>query len=317
MGPVRAALTQTVNAFDGMPRSAAGLAGLTGRLGEVRAANLKHHIGLIRLARAEGAKIICLGELFAGPYFALEKNPLWLGLAEDAADGPTVTAMRETAAALGIVIVAPIFERDARSGRRFNTAVVIDADGRPLGKYRKTHIPHGRNEQGEFAETFYYGPGEGRQNPESPAILGKNPFFPVFQTAAGKVGVAICYDRHFEGVVRALAQAGAELVFSPAVTFGAKSRRLWEIEFLADACRHRVFIGGSNRRGVEKPWNQEYFGASYFAGPDGVKLKNLSRRPKLVLADLDLAALRRPDPSGWNLARDRRPEAYRRGQPRS
>lgn len=310
MGPVRAALTQTINAFKDMPRRVSGLARLKGRLEDIRAANLEHHAGLIKAARARGAKIICLGELFGAPYFALGKDPMWLGLAEDASDGPTVKFMRKTAAALGIIIIAPVFERDMKSGRRFNTAVVIAEDGRLLGKYRKTHIPRGSNEQGEFAETFYYGPSDGRQNSKSPNILGKNPFFPVFKTSAGKVGVAICYDRHFEGVVRALAQAGAEMVFSPAVTFGAKSRRLWEVEFLADACRHRVFIGGSNRQGVEKPWGQKYFGASCFAGPDGEKLKNVSGHPNLVISDLNLDALKQPDPSGWNLARDTRPKIY-------
>jgi N-carbamoylputrescine amidase len=307
---LRAALTQTANAYAPMPRRVADLGRLKGRLDAVRAANVAHHVGLIERARARGARVVCLGELFTAPYFALGKEPLWLGLAEDASAGPTVTELRTTAARLGVVLVAPLYERDARTGKRFNTAVVIEADGRVLGKYRKTHIPQGANEQGEFHETFYYGPSDGRQNARSPHVQGNNPFFPVFKTSVGNIGVAICYDRHFEGVVGALARAGAEVVFSPAVTFGAKSRRLWELEFLTDACRHRVFIGGSNRRGAEKPWGQRYFGASCFAGPDGAKLPNLSRRPELVIADLDLGALRRPDPSGWNLARDARPDIY-------
>ena len=307
---LRAALTQTVDAFREMPRRAADLGRLKDRLGDIRAANLEHNIALIRAARARGAEIICLGELFASPYFALEKNPMWRALAEDAATGPSVRILRQTAADLKLIIVAPIYELDARTGKRFNAAVVIDEKGRVLGKYRKTHIPEGANEKGCFTETFYYGRGEGRPNSPSTAILGKNPHFPVFQTTAGKIGVAVCYDRHFEGVVRALARAGAELILSPAVTFGAKSRRLWDLEFLVDACRHRVFIGGSNRRGTEKPWGQSYFGRSYFAGPDGNKLKNLSRNPRLVISDLDLGSLKRPDPSGWNLARDARPEIY-------
>lgn len=307
---LRAALTQTVNAYAPMPRRVADLGRLKGRLDEVRAANVAHHVGLIERARARGARVVCLGELFTAPYFALGKEPLWLGLAEDASSGPTVTALAKAAARLGVVLVAPLYERDARTGKRFNTAVVIEADGRVVGRYRKTHIPRGANEQGEFHETFYYGPSDGRQNARSPRILGRNPFFPVFKTSVGKIGVAICYDRHFEGVVGALARAGAEVVFSPAVTFGAKSRRLWELEFLTDACRHRVFVGGSNRLGAEKPWGQRYFGASYFAGPDGAKLPDLSRHPELVVADLDLGALKRPDPSGWNLARDVRPDIY-------
>ncbi|MFI5362768.1 MAG: nitrilase-related carbon-nitrogen hydrolase [Elusimicrobiota bacterium] len=310
MAKIRAAMTQTVNAFKDMPERVEELDGLQSRLEDIRRANVDHHLELIEAASVAGCSVVCLGELFAAPYFALRKDPMWREMAEDAAHGPTVTALRRVAAERRIVVVAPLYELDAATGRRFNTAVVIESDGVVLGKYRKTHIPCGANEQGEFAETFYYGRGEVPQNAESAKILGENPYFPVFKTSIGNVGVAICYDRHFEGVVAALARAGAELVFSPAVTFGAKSRRLWEEEFLVDACRHRLIIGGSNRNGMEKPWNQSYFGGSYFAGPDGEKLENISARPELVIADLDLDALKRPDPSGWNLKRDVRPDIY-------
>lgn len=306
MAVVRAALTQTVNAFADMPDRVEDLDRLEGRLEEIRCANVDHSVGLIAAARAAGVGIVCLGELFTAPYFALTKNPMWMALAEDPATGPTVTTLREVAADLAIVIIAPIYELDGKTGRRFNTAVVIDSDGRVLGKYRKAHIPCGANEQGEFIETFYYGRSDGPQNEPSESVLGDNPYFPAFKTSVGNVGVAICYDRHFEGVVAALARAGAQMVFSPAVTFGAKSQRMWEHEFLVDACRHRVFIGGSNRSGAEKPWNQPYFGATYFAGRDGEKLLDLSGQPELVIADLDLDAVARPDPSGWDLKRDAR-----------
>lgn len=293
---LRAALTQTVNAYEDMPARVADLGRLKGRLGALRAANLGHNAGLLREARKRGARAVCLGELFPAPYFALGKDPLWRALAEDALKGPSVTAMRRAAAELGLVVVAPIYERDARTGRRYNTAVVIEQDGRVLGTYRKAHIPQGANEEGAFHETFYYGRSDRRGRPAR---------YPVFKTSVGRIGVSICYDRHFEGVVAALARGGAQVVFSPAVTFGEKSRRLWDLEFLVDACRHRVFIGGSNRRGAERPWGQRYFGGGYFAGPDGLKLPELSDHPNLVLADLDLGALGRPDPSGWDLARDR------------
>lgn len=310
MAKVRAALTQTVNAFMDMPESVADLGALKGRLEEIRRVNVEHHLALIAAASTAGASVICLGELFAAPYFALRKDPMWLDMAEDATTGPTVAALRRAAADHKMVIAAPLYEFDGATGKRFNAAVVIDVDGLILGKYRKTHIPHGSNEKGEFLETYYYGRSEGPQNAKSAKILGKNPYFPVFKTAVGNVGVAICYDRHFEGVVAALAEGGAQIVFSPAVTFGAKSQRLWEQEFLVDACRHRLFIGGSNRKGSEKPWNQPYFGAGYFAGPDGEKLENISAREELVIADLDLDALKLPDPSGWNLKRDARPDIY-------
>lgn len=304
---VRAALTETVNAYADMPRSIEALGALRGRLDEVRAANVAHHLALMEHARAEGAALVCFGELFTAPYFALGEDPMWLDLAEDAAHGPTVSEVRAAAKRLGLIVVAPIFERDP-SGGRFNTAVVVDEHGEILGKYRKTHIPHGANEQGSFHERFYYDRSDG-QNGSGPANVSQNPYFPVFQTSLGRVGVAICYDRHFEGVVRTLAREGAELVLSPAITFGAKSERMWELEFPVDAARHGVFIGGSNRRGVEPPWTQPYFGKSYFVGPNG-RAANLSRHPNLVVADLDLGELAAGDPSGWNLPRDIRHDIY-------
>jgi N-carbamoylputrescine amidase len=204
--------------------------------------------------------------------------------------------------------VCPIYELDARSGRRFDTAVVVGETGTVIGRYRKTHIPEGTNETASFCETFYYERSDGR-NGASPVDLSTNPYFPVFETAFARLGVAICYDRHFPGCVATLAAHGAEVVFSPAVTFGATSRRMWEREFEVDALRHRVFIGGSNRRGAEPPWNVEYFGASLFVGPNG-RVAPLDVHPNLVVADLDLDELTGDDPSGWNLARDARPEIY-------
>ncbi len=309
MTVIRAAMTQTVNAYADMPDAAADLPLLEGRIEDIRRANLDHHLALIEHARDAGARVIGLGELFAAPYFALGRDDFWRALAEDARTGPTVSTLAEAAGRLGIVIIAPIYELEEDTGKRFNTAVVIDADGSILGKYRKTHIPVGGNEQGSFDERFYYGPSEVPQNQPSSKILGSNPYFPVFATHAGRIGVAICYDRHFEGVVHSLARAGAEMIFSPAVTFGAKSERMWEIEFAVDAARHRVYIGGSNRLGSEKPWNQRYFGQSYFVGPEG-RPDNLSEDTQLVIADLDLGALGAPDPSGWDLARDARPDIY-------
>ncbi len=300
---MKAALTQTVNAFKDMPERVKDLSRLAGRLEEIRAANIEHHAELIESAALQGAEAVCLGELFAAPYFALDKNPMWLGLAEDALEGPSTRELIKIAKTHWIVIVAPIFERDAATGKRYNTAVVIDADGSVRGRYRKSHIPCGVNDQGEFHETFYYGPGD--------PVKGET-HFPVFETQVGRIGVNICYDRHFEGVVAALKAAGAQLIFSPAVTFGEKSRRMWDLEFKVDAARHRVFIGGSNRKGREAPWNQDYFGDSHFCDPDGRRLPDLSENPRVVISELDLGVLSEPDPSGWDLARDRRPDIYRK-----
>jgi len=295
MSTIRAALTETCNVYPGMPLSLDELPRLAGELENIRRCNVAHHVELIAEARRQGARIIGLGELFVAPYFALRCDELWRGMAEDADSGPTVTELAAVARRHGIVIVAPIYE--SAGSERFNTAVVLDADGTIAGRYRKCHIPQGANEQNRFDERFYYRASDGKPSG----------FLPVFDTAVGKIGVSICYDRHFEGVVGALARCGARIVFSPAVTFGAKSERLWQLEFEVDAARHRVFVAGSNRRGTEQPWNQRYFGGSHFVGPDG-RCADISTHRDLVIADLDLGSLQRPDPAGWDLRRDVRPE---------
>lgn len=305
---VRTAMTQTVNAYRDMPATVDGLSALAGRLDEVRRANVDHHLELLEACAQQGVQIVCFGELFPGPYFALRSDPMWTALAEDARDGATVTTLRAAAKRLGIVVIAPIYELDATSGKRFNTAVVIDARGEVLGTYRKTHIPYGANEQGSFHENVYYERSDGK-NVLGAANVSKNPYFPVFETSLARIGVAICYDRHFEGVVWSLAREGAELIFSPAVTFGAKSERMWQLEFEVDAARHNVFIGGSNRSGVEPPWNQPYFGASHFVGPNG-RAKNVSTHANVIIADLELAQLGAGDAAGWNLPRDIRHDIY-------
>lgn len=308
---VRAAMTQTANAYREMPQTVAELGKLEGKLADVARANVEHHVALMREAKRQGAQAIGFGELFPGPYFALDTNPLWLGLAEDAETGPTVSAIRDAAKEHGLIVVAPIYEQ-GRDGKRFNTAVVIDETGAILGKFRKTHIPYGKNEQGSFHENFYYERSDGKNDVATAptgANVSQNPFFPVFQTSIGKIGVAICYDRHFEGVVWSLAKEGAELIFSPAVTFGSKSQRMWQLEFQVDAARHNVFIGGSNRKGEETPWGQPFFGESHFAGPNGVA-PNLSQHPKLIVSDLDLGELAAGDLAGWNLPRDIRHDIY-------
>lgn len=306
---VRAAVTETINHFGPMPKSADELESLAGRLDEVRAANVEHHVELLSHAAKHGVQVVGLGELFAGPYFALEQREFWRGLAEDWRTGPTVKRMREIAHALKLVIVAPIYELDADSGQRFNTAVLIESDGTLLGRYRKAHIPAGTNEQASFCETFYYDPSDGAPNATTSANVATNPFFPVFETSVGRIGVAICYDRHFEGVMASLAAGGAELVFNPAVTFGAQSQRLWTQESAVDAARHNLIIAASNRRGAELPWSVEYFGESHFVGPTG-RLPTIDVHPSLIIADIDLGALEAGDGSGWDRARDARPEAY-------
>jgi len=304
---IRAALTETRNAFEDMPATPDGLDALAGRLDEIREANLAHHIELADRAAQAGANLIGFGELFTGPYFALEERAFWRDLAEDAHDGPTVTRLRDTARQLGIVIVAPLFELDARTGKRFNTAVVIERTGEVLGIFRKVHIPAGANERASFHETFYYDGSDGALH-NGAANISTNPFYPVFETSVGRLGVAICYDRHYPGSVATLAANGAQIVLQPAVTFGSTSRRAWPIEAAVDALRHRVHLCVSNRSGAEAPWGVEYFGESFFVGPGGPHpARHIG--PELLLADLDLDSLG-PGDSGWDFARDARPECY-------
>ncbi len=311
---VRVALTETCNVYRPMPPTVARLGELRGHLEAVRNANIEHHLGLIDRAADAGAQLVGMGELCTSPYFALAQDPMWLALAEDAASGPTITAFRERARARQLILVAPIFEVEATTGRRFNTAVLIDERGEILGKYRKTHIPEGRNEQNAFHESFYYGASDGQLGaaPGLTKHAAQNPFFPVFETSVGRVGVLICYDRHFEGVVRTLAAGGAELILAPAITFGATSRRMWRLEAEVDAMRHRVCIGASNRLGSEPPWNQEFFGDSFFCGPAGPIMPLSSCPPGLVIGDLDLGLLAADSGSGWALNRDKRPDIYSR-----
>lgn len=309
---LRVALVETRNAFAPMPQTEAELPAIAQRLDAVRQANVAHNVGLIHAAGAHGAGLVLLSEFCTGPYFALSRRAFWRDFAEDAADGPSVRAFAAAAAEAGVVVVAPIYERCARTGRLHDTAVVIENDGSLLGTYRKLHVPDGSNEQASFAEAFYYeAPGEPGPIWRPERNVSRHPLLPVFATAAGRIGVSICYDRHFDGVQRALARNGAELVLCPAVTFGAKSERMWRLESAVDAARHRIFVGVSNRIGSEAPWGQPYFGDSHVAGPEGILPADRSLAG-LVLSDLDLDSLGATDPSGWHLDRDRRDGDYER-----
>ena len=148
-----------------------------------------------------------------------------------------------------MVLVVPMYEEDAKaSGIYYNTAAVIDADGTYLGKYRKTHIPHVKG----FWEKFYFRPGN----------LG----YPVFETAVGKVGVYICYDRHFPEGARALGLNGAEMVFIPRATSRGLSEYLWRIEQVSHAVANGYFVGTINRVGIEKDiGDDDFYGQSYFS----------------------------------------------------
>lgn len=260
---------------------------------KIKQAMLDKHVGMIEQAAAKGAQFLCLQELFNGPYFCAEQQRKWYEMVEPIPDGPTVQLMRQLAAKHEMVLVVPIYEEDL-PGVYYNTAAVIDADGTYLGKFRKIHIPH--CEPG-FWEKFYFRPGN----------LG----YPVFETRVGKIGIYICYDRHFPEGARCLGLAGAEIVLNPSATVAGLSEYLWKLEQPAHAVANQYFVGAINRPGVESPWEiGEFYGQSYFCDPRGQIIAEASRdQDEIVIADLDLDLIREVR-NTWQFFRDRRPETY-------
>jgi N-carbamoylputrescine amidase len=254
---------------------------------------VEKHLRLIADAAARGVQILCLQEIFTGPYFCAEQSTRWYGLAEKIPDGPTIGVMREAARKHGLALIAPIYEEDL-TGVYYNTAAVIDADGKYLGKYRKHHIPHCAP---GFWEKFYFKPGD----------LG----YPVFKTQFANIGVYICYDRHFPEGARALGLNGAEIVFNPSATVAGLSEHLWKLEQPAHAVANGYFVGAINRVGREQPWNiGEFYGQSYFCTPRGKIIAEASRnKEELIVADLNLDEIQEVR-QVWQFFRDRRPESY-------
>lgn len=245
-----------------------------------------------RDAAAQGAQVMCFQELFYGPYFCQVQETEYYDYAEAVPDGPTVTRFSALAKELGMVLVLPVYERE-QAGFLYNTAAVVDADGTYLGKYRKHHIPQVKG----FWEKFYFRPG--------------NVGWPVFDTAVGKVGVYICYDRHFPEGWRALGLAGAEIVFNPSATSRGLSNYLWKLEQPAAAAANMYFVGAINRVGVEPLGDDDFYGTSYFADPRGQLVGEAAsgHDEELVVRDLDLSLIEEVR-NQWAFYRDRRPDAY-------
>ena len=260
---------------------------------KIKQANIEKNVGFIDEAARLGVQALCMQEVFTTPYFCAEQEPRWYEAVEKIPDGPTVKLMQEVARKHGMVLIVPIYEEEI-TGVYYNTAAVIDADGKYLGKYRKNHIPHTKP---GFWEKYYFKPGN----------LG----YPAFETAVGRIGVYICYDRHFPEGARALGLNGAEIVFNPSATVAGLSEYLWELEQPAHAVANGYFVGAINRVGEEKPWSiGEFYGKSYFCDPRG-KIVAQARRDKdeLVTADLDLDMITKVRQT-WQFFRDRRPETY-------
>lgn len=259
---------------------------------------IEKHIGLVRQAAEKGAQIICLQEIFYGPYFCTEQKTKWYESAEEIPDGPTIRLFQELAKELEAVMIVPIYEK-AGIGVYYNTAAVIDADGSYLGKYRKQHIPHvaAGGEGCGFWEKYYFKPGN----------LG----YPVFDTAYAKVGVYICYDRHFPEGARLLGLNGAEIIFNPSATVAGLSEYLWKLEQPAHAVANGYYVAAINRVGVEAPWNMgEFYGQSYLVDPRGRFVAVGSRdQDEVVIADMDKNLIQEVR-DVWQFYRDRRPETY-------
>src|SRR5262244_3801292 len=279
---VRCALIQASNALS------------TARpLDQIRTAMIDKHLKLIDQAVRKKAQVLGLQELFYGPYFCAEQHARWYGLTERVPGGPTLTRMQKLARRHHMVLVVPVYEVEM-TGVYYNTAAVIDSDGRYLGKYRKHHIPHCYP---GFWEKFYFTPG--------------NAGYPVFETRYARVGVYICYDRHFPEGARCLGLNGAEIVYNPSATVAGLSEYLWELEQPAHAVANQYFVAAINRVGTEAPWKiGEFYGKSYFCNPRGKIVAQCSRdKDELLVAELNLDEIQQVR-DVWQFFRDRRPESY-------
>src|SRR5947207_662353 len=258
---------------------------------KIKQAMIDKHEALIAQAAGRGAQIVCLQELFYGPYFCAEQQTKWYELTERVPEGPTTQRMAAIAKKHGIVLVVPVYEEE-QTGLYYNTAAVIDADGSYLGKFRKIHIPQVLP---GFWEKYYFRPGN----------LG----YPVFRTRVGTIGVYICYDRHFPEGARCLGLAGAEIVFNPSATVAGLSEYLWKLEQPAHAVANGYFMGCINRVGTEAPWGiGKFYGSSYFVDPRGQIVACASEdKDELLVSSLDLGMIEEVRQT-WQFFRDRRPD---------
>jgi len=260
------------------------------------AANLSKSLALVRRAAARGAKIICLPELYRSAYFPQANRAKAKHLAETI-PGESTRAFSALARKLEIVVIVPLFER---FGNRFyNSAAVIDADGRLLGAYRKVHIPH----DPLFYEQSYFEPGN----------LG----YKAFRTRYAPLSVLICYDQWFPEAARASALAGAEILFYPTAIGYIKGhkapegdwRQAWITVQRAHAIANGVHVAAVNRAGVES--GLDFFGTSFVADAFGNVLKRAgTSREQILVVPVDLSMNRRVR-DGWGFMRNRRPDSYK------
>ena len=253
---------------------------------------VEKHVKYAHQAAEDGARVMCFQEIFNTPYFCQVQENEHFDTAEAIPDGPTMQKMIQLAKDTEMVLVVPMFEK-ADEGFFYNTAAVIDADGEYLGKYRKTHIPHVDG----FWEKFYFRPG--------------NMGYPIFDTKVGRIGVYICYDRHFPEGWRALGLAGAKIVFNPSATSRGLSMYLWNLEQPASAVANEYFVGAINRVGKEPYGDNDFYGSSYFVDPRGQYVGDPASDTdeELVVRDLEMDMIDEVRKT-WAFYRDRRPDAY-------
>ena len=268
----------------------------------VPAENLAKTVSHIRTAAAQGAQIICLQELFTSLYFCQVEDHKYFALAEEI-PGPSTEALCPLAKELGVVLVASLFERRA-AGLYHNTAVVIDADGTLLGKYRKMHIP----DDPLFYEKFYFTPGD----------LG----FRAWDTRYGRIGVCVCWDQWYPEAARLTALHGAQILFYPTAIgwhpsekaqYGERQHSAWETVQRGHAIANGCYVAAPNRTGHEAPDGGDgiqFWGQSFIADPSGQILQRASvDKEEILVAELDLDALD-TQRTHWPFLRDRRIDAY-------
>lgn len=262
-------------------------------------ANADRAEALVRQAAAKGAGIVLLQELFAAPYFCIEQHPRYFDLAQQAEGHPLIARFASLARELGVVLPVSFFERAGQAF--FNSIAMVDADGRVLGIYRKSHIPQGPG----YEEKYYFSPGD----------TG----FRVWDTAFGRIGVGICWDQWFPECARAMALMGAEMLLYPTAIGseppapGYDSQPHWEMVMRGHAAANIMPLVASNRIGTEvAPGGRDvtFYGSSFIAGHDGQVVVQAARdAEQVVVAQFDLdaiAALRR----SWGVFRDRRVDLY-------
>jgi N-carbamoylputrescine amidase len=265
-------------------------------------ANLAKAVEGVARAKAQGAALLCLPELFRTHYIGQREDHALFDLAEPI-PGPSTEALTKAAREAGVVVIASLFERRA-AGLYHNTAVVIDADGSIRGLYRKMHIP----DDPSYYEKFYFAPGD----------LG----FRAFDTSAGRIGTLVCWDQWYPEAARLTALQGADILFYPTAIgwhphekelFGPQQLDAWRTVQRAHAITNGCWVAATNRVGLERSGSEgagiEFWGHSFVSDPFGSVVAEASGEETLLLADVDLARVEEVR-RHWPFLRDRRTDAY-------